>query len=101
MTYPDGPWRTRGWCARAFAATLLAGLLSASPLSGQAAESGVLEGLVRADGRAVRGAVVRIGEGPGVLTDGSGRFHVRGVPAGAVVVRVEAVGYRPEERTVA
>jgi iron complex outermembrane recepter protein len=85
---------------RVIGVTLLAGLMFAFPLGGQEARAGSLDGLVRADGRAVRGALVRIGDGAGVLTDGSGRFHVREVPSGAVVVRVEAVGYRPEERTV-
>ncbi len=62
---------------------------------------GIIEGVVRVDGSPVRGALVTAGEGARVaLTCGAGRFQLRGVPGGAVVLRVESMGYRSVERRV-
>jgi len=88
--------------ARSICLAVAAALLAvALPLRGQDASERPIQGVVVAEERPVSGAVVRIpGEGPGVLTDGEGRFQLRGAAAGAVLLRVEAVGYRALERTL-
>ncbi len=80
---------------------VLVGLWLAWPLAGQSPD-GVVSGVVRAGGKAVPGAVVRVeGSDLEVLTDGAGRFRLRGLPSGDAVLRVEALGYTAVERVVA
>lgn len=80
-----------------FALALLILLGASLPLAAQPA-TGTLEGTVRAaDGTPLPGATVRLPEtGAGVVTNSSGQFVLRRVPAGTVRAVAEFVGYEPQ-----
>ncbi|TVR63968.1 MAG: TonB-dependent receptor [Gemmatimonadales bacterium] len=79
-------------------------LLLGSPLGAQTAgsEAGTLRGQVLdTSGAPISSATVRVvPDGPGALSDAAGRFTVRDVPAGAVQLRVERLGFRSTEFSV-
>jgi hypothetical protein len=94
-----------GWAARFLGLAGLLGLLGLpvaayAEASGQAAGTGEIRGQVveRGTGRPLPGAAVEVVGGPGpVLTDGQGRFVLRGVPLGTLTVRAQLLGYETLE----
>lgn len=73
-------------------------LLLAVPASGQGAR---VEGRVTAGGEGVPYATVRLGDGQGgTASDAGGRFALDLPEAGAVALRISAVGYETAERRV-
>jgi TonB-linked SusC/RagA family outer membrane protein len=85
------------------------GLAAALLLSGVFAEAagaqgtGQIRGTVRESGTQRPLATIQVvlpASGKGVLTAASGAFHLVGVPAGQIVVRVQGLGYGRVERTV-
>ncbi len=88
------------WC---LAGTLLAGLLSVSPLLAQPAATGSVTGAVTnvATGRQLAGASVTVTRGGrSTLTDVDGRFMLRQLPAGPNEVTVSYVGLETIRETV-
>jgi hypothetical protein len=75
-----------------------------APASGQATAT-LLGRVVDEAGEPLRGALVTVIDPEGtrtvrtVLTDGSGSYRAVGLPPGDYRVRVEFIGFRPEERT--
>lgn len=67
------------------------------PRTGGRLLSGVVAGRVTDDatGEPVPSVAVRLDSGQGVLTDESGRFLLRGVPAGSRRVEVTGIGWEP------
>jgi TonB-linked SusC/RagA family outer membrane protein len=91
-------WRT---AARVAAPLALAALFAgAGPVNSQ--QTGTITGTVTTEvGQPVAGAQVTVvGTQRGTLTDGSGRFILTNVAAGARQVRVVSIGYRSETQSV-
>lgn len=81
--------------------SLAAGLLLAAPAAG--AQTGSITGTVvdRNTSQPLDGGQVQIvGTKLGGVSDSRGHFIVRGVPAGAVTVRAQRIGYTPVSQTV-
>ena len=82
-----------------------AGRLTAQPPPAPA-QAGVVQGRVTevGSGQPVPGAQVSVpgagGARLGAVSDNQGRYVVRGVPAGAITVRVARIGYTPQTVTV-
>lgn len=88
-------------CSRGTAFGLLALLALASPLAAQ--QTGVVRGSVvdSASQRGVPGVqVTAAGASRGAITDDAGQFTLRNVPAGAVALRAQRIGYAMQERSV-
>jgi hypothetical protein len=84
------------WVRRASSVAMAIILLSGAA-SGAAAQTAVLRGLVvdNADRRPLQGAMVTVvGGGAQTLTDGAGRFVIRGLAPGLASVEVTVIGYR-------
>ena len=84
-----------------FAAVVM--LLSAAPQHASAQEPGVIRGTVTdaQTGAVISGAQVSIrGTGIGTITNNDGRYILNRVPAGRAEVRVEYIGYSPQQRTI-
>jgi iron complex outermembrane recepter protein len=86
---------------------LVALALTVSPLRGQQAASGAIQGAVfDPRGQAVQGAVVLVRKAPQgaeskTTTDGEGKFTVGGLSSGAYTVEISAAGFAPgTQRTV-
>lgn len=77
-------------------------LLTASPLSGQAAQGTITGQVVNATTmQPIEAAQVSVpGTGIGAITRNNGRYLLLGVPTGEVTVRVERIGYAPSEQTL-
>ncbi|MEX2571235.1 MAG: TonB-dependent receptor [Gemmatimonadota bacterium] len=82
-------------------------LLLPTPVAAQQQEPGRLSGVVLdAAGEGIVDAAVSLrititGESPRiVLTDGAGEFEFGTIPAGVYIVRVQRLGYAPEERSL-
>lgn len=72
-----------------------------TPLAAQSTGTITGEVLEATTGRPLAGAQVFIPGTPfGTLTNASGRFLIPGVPAGAVIVRVQMIGYGSSDREV-
>lgn len=90
-----------GGGATSLLATLL--LIVLAPVGAMGQDSGRIIGSVQNAGtlRALQGAQVFIpGTGFGSITNADGAFQLLDVPAGAVQVRVELIGYSSAEQTV-
>jgi TonB-linked SusC/RagA family outer membrane protein len=99
------PTGRRGWAPRvANLALTLAAVLFAAPVVAQT-PPGTISGTVVIEGaqRPLAGAQVAVeGQaGVGATTDASGRFRITGVTGTSVTINVRALGYRPENQTVA
>src|SRR6185503_12021000 len=73
--------------------------LAATPVLLHAQQTGIVVGVVTdaATGQALSSAAISIGGTQlGALTDGRGRFIIRGVQSGPVTIRAQRLGYRPE-----
>jgi TonB-linked SusC/RagA family outer membrane protein len=87
--------------AAALAATLALALVPARAAAQQ--QAGTVRGTVSdsATGRPIAGVQITIvGSTRSALTNESGVYSVRGVPAGAVTVRAQRLGYAPRDRRV-
>jgi TonB-linked SusC/RagA family outer membrane protein len=77
--------------------------LGAAPQPLQAQSPGTIRGTVldASTGETLAGAQVNIrGTGIGTITNNSGQYILRDVPAGTIELRVQYVGYATEQRTV-
>ncbi|HEY2852499.1 MAG TPA: carboxypeptidase-like regulatory domain-containing protein, partial [Gemmatimonadaceae bacterium] len=78
--------------------------LAATPVLLQAQQTGSVVGVVTdgATGQPLSGAAISIGGTMlGALTDGRGRFIIRGVQSGPATVRAQRLGYHPEAKPIA
>ena len=75
-------------------------LIGSTPVLAQGTATGMIAGTVtdRASGLPVNTARIQVvgTEGLGANTDSEGRYFLRGVPVGAVSVRVTRIGFRPD-----
>jgi len=99
------PTDRRGWAPRVTNLALtLAAMLVAAPTFAQA-QQGTIAGTVVIEGaqRPLAGAQVAVeGQaGVGTTTDASGRFRITGLTGTSVTINVRALGYRPQNQTVA
>ena len=98
------PWLRRGRIpgaagAAMLAATLLAGLAGPALAQGTGAVRGTV--VDSASRRPVAGVQVSVvGTTLGTLTNDAGTYVVRGVPAGAVTLRLRRLGFEPADRRV-
>ncbi|HEV8599410.1 MAG TPA: TonB-dependent receptor [Gemmatimonadales bacterium] len=83
-------------------ASALAALWFVAPLASLSAQPGIIRGKVTdAGGALIAGAIVSADRTVlQVVTGGSGRYELRGVPAGTRTLRVRAVGHLPASATV-
>ena len=99
--YPTG---RRGWPRVANLALTLAALLFAAPVFAQA-QPGTVSGTVLVEGaqRPLAGAQITVEgvTGVGTTSDASGRFRLTGLSGTNVTISVRALGYRPENQTIA
>jgi len=99
--YPTG---RRGWPRVANLALTLAALLFAAPVFAQA-QPGTVSGTVLVEGaqRPLAGAQITVDgvTGVGTTSDASGRFRLTGLSGTNVTISVRALGYRPENQTIA
>ena len=75
--------------------------LAATPVLLHAQQTGIVVGVVTdgATGQPLSSAAISIaGTQLGALTDGRGRFIIRGVQSGPATVRAQRLGYRPEAK---
>ena len=98
------PTARRGWPRVANLALTLAALLFVAPAFAQA-QQGTVSGSVLVEGaqRPLAGAQITVEgvTGVGTTTDASGRFRLTGLSGTNVTISVRALGYRPENQTVA
>ncbi|HEX7118875.1 MAG TPA: SusC/RagA family TonB-linked outer membrane protein [Longimicrobiales bacterium] len=89
-----------GVLAAVLALAMLAG--GAAPLAAQATGTVTGEVVEAVTGRPLAGVQVHVpGTAIGTVTNASGRFLLPGLPAGAVMLRVQLIGYAVVEREVA
>lgn len=84
---------------RAVALALCAGAVSLAAES--EAQAGVRGAVVDSLGGAIPGAQIRVqGSSASAITDETGVFRIQRIPAGAVVLNVRRLGYKPAARTL-
>src|SRR5688572_21836750 len=93
--------RLRAFLPLALALPLLG--VSVTGLSGQQTTTGTVRGLVTeaGSGRPMPGAQVSIkGTQRGIIADATGAYAITGITPGAIVIRVDLIGYRSAEQSV-